>query len=1041
MLFGLLYEQRRLLVLSIGIIIVAGLTSAMVMPRMEDPELTQRVGTVRTTLPGATTSRVESLVADKVIEELREIEEVKQIRSASRPSISTVRVTLKDDVYEVDEVWSRVRDRLKDVRAELPDEAEDPDLDVLELRSYSRIIGISWNGSGEPSFNILARVADELKDVLRDVPGTEVVDVFGEPEEELLVEIDSEQLRASGLSATEVADQISQSDPKVSAGQIRGDRSDMLLEIGGELDSIQRIGNISLRSETTGQSLMLGDIATVQRSIVSPPESLALVNGNRGILIGAILRTDSKIDSWSKRIDEKLSAFKAGLPPSLVIEEVFNQDAYVTARLSELVSNLGLTCLIVSVVVLLMLGWRSALVVCAALPLTGCMVLAGLRYLEIPLHQMSLTGLIISLGLLIDNAIVAADEVQHRLRQGVSGLEAVRGACRQLFLPLVGSTVTTALSFTPIALIPGPSGEFVGTIAVSVILAISCSLFVSLGIVAAITAIFFPNKKAQGRGQGWTFGIQSDLVTKAYEKLLGGLFRVPIIGIGLCLIPPMLGFYVAPQMTEQFFPPAERDQFHVEIELGSEASIGETTRTAQQVSRLMSEVSAVERVDWVVGESIPSFYYNVVPRVSNTPRYAQAHVRISGGNVTEVINLIQKRLSSEITEAQCRVRQLEQGPPFNAPIEVRLLGQDTDTLMELGERVRARLTQDVNVTCTQADLSDSMPKLVFDIGEQEAQMAGLELREIATQLNQTLEGALGGSVIEGTEELKTRVRLTGNRRTSVSDIEAVDLINRSSSGGGAAATPVSAIAQAKLVPQLSLVSRMDGRPMNEVRAYTYAGVLPATVLDPFKEDLESGRFDLPAGYEIEFGGESSERNDAVEALYAQIGMVVVLMITALVMSLQSFRAATIISAVAGLSFGLGFLSVWLFGFPRGFTSIVGTMGLIGIAINDSIVVLAAVRRNVDAARGDVAATVKVVVRETRHVLATTLTTVAGLMPLFLTGGDFWAPLVIAIAGGVLGATLLALIAVPSAHLLLTRFQFGSIDTSVSNAAAKRQGGH
>ena len=226
------------------------------------------------------------------------------------------------------------------------------------------------------------------------------------------------------------------------------------------------------------------------------------------------------------------------------------------------------------------------------------------------------------------------------------------------------------------------------------------------------------------------------------------------------------------------------------------------------------------------------------------------------------------------------------------------------------------------MTCTQADLSNTTPKLVFDIGEQEAQLAGLQLREIAHQLNSVLEGARGGSVIEGTEELHTRVRLTRNRRTRTSDIGSIDIID-GLAPNQANAIPISALGDTKLVPQPSIISRMDGRGMNEVRAYTLAGVLPSTVLDPFKQEIADGRFVLPPGYEVEYGGEASKRDEAVGALWARIGMIVVLMITALVMSLQSFRAAAIIAAVAGLSFGLGFLSVWSFGYPRGFTCIVG----------------------------------------------------------------------------------------------------------------------
>jgi multidrug efflux pump subunit AcrB len=299
--------------------------------------------------------------------------------------------------------------------------------------------------------------------------------------------------------------------------------------------------------------------------------------------------------------------------------------------------------------------------------------------------------------------------------------------------------------------------------------------------------------------------------------------------------------------------------------------------------------------------------------------------------------------------------------------------------------------------------------------------SGLDHATIAQQLDNTLEGAVGGSLLEATEELPIRVRLANTGRGDLVQIASLDLLPATTTVGGQRKfIPVSALAAVDLVPQRAVIARRSGRRENVVRGYTTAGVLPGKVLADYRQQLEAGGLDLPAGYEIEFGGEFAERNEAIGKLSASLGVLMVVMAATLVLSFGSFRLAGIIAVVAAMSGGLGFGSLWLFGYPFGFMAIVGTMGLIGVAINDSIVVLAALRED-DLARGGNRKAIRdVVVRSSRHVFATTFKTIAGFLPLILGGGGFWPPLAITIAGGVVGATLLALVFVPSTYLLVTR---------------------
>ena len=482
----------------------------------------------------------------------------------------------------------------------------------------------------------------------------------------------------------------------------------------------------------------------------------------------------------------------------------------------------------------------------------------------------------------------------------------------------------------------------------------------------------------------------------------------------------MTGFLAATQLPEQFFPPADRDQFQIELELPSQTSIAETLAVSREIRAVILQRPNVASVNWFVGESAPSFYYNVIPRRQNAANYAQAMVQLDGlDGARETIRELQDVLDRAFPQTRMLVRQLEQGPPFDAPVEIRIYGPDLEQLRELGQIVRSRLARLDNVLHTRSDLAESIHKLALDVDEEQARLVGLDHTAIAGQLQTTLEGITGGSVLESTEELPVRVRLASARRSKLSAIDSLELMSANGNRRGAMSQiPLSALANIRLFPASATVPRRNSERMNEVQAYITAGVLPATVVEAFRSGLASAPIDLPPGYRLEFGGEAAERNDAVGNLLSSVGVLLVLMIATLVMSFGSFRMSGIIGIVAGLSMGLGFLALWLFGYPFGFMAIIGSMGLMGVAINDAIVVLAGIRADEAARSGDRDAIQGVVVETTRHVVATSLTTMAGFAPLVIAGGEFWPPMAIAISGGVAGATILALYFVPSMYLLL-----------------------
>lgn len=1015
---NLFYRNPRLLVLTLAMIAVGGLSSYYVLPRMEDPLLTQRVAMITTRFPGADAERVESSVSEVLEDALQEIDEIKELRSVSRRGMSSMTIELRDDIYEVATVWSRIRDKIGDAKAELPDGAAEPVFDQLEVKAYAVIVGLIWDSpsNADPNQAIMRRMAKRLEDQLLAVSGTEKVDTFGAPSEEVLVQIDASNMVSLGLDASDVSNRIAASDAKASAGQFRG-QDDFLLEVSGEFKTLERISNIPLQQNGDGSFVRLSDIASIEKGIQRPQSTAVLIDGKPAIALGVLVRPAMRVDLWSAQAMTTIAEFSDSLPRGIRLQTVFQQNEYVESRLATLMLNLVLAAVAITVVILLMMGWRSAIVVGLALPLAALMVLSGMRFMEIPIHQMSVTGLIIALGLLIDNAIVIVDEVNGRLANGSSAHTAVSESVSHLALPLFGSTVTTALAFAPIALMPGPAGEFVGSIAVSVILAIFSSLFLALTIVPAIAA--FVRSDLLGRTSSnawWRIGLRFPLALDSYRGLLEYVFQRPALGIALGVSLPILGFLQFPKLPEQFFPPGDRNQFQLELELGSQTSLQETLARVQTIRNRILQHPQVADVSWFVGESAPSFYYNVIPRRRNTSNYAQALVQLHPDvKPLPVIRTLQPELNEFAPDCRLLARQLEQGPPFDAPVELRLFGPDLQVLRELGNQLRQVLSQSEHVVHTRSDLSDTVVSLSFNVDEEEARIAGLNHTSIAQQLNDSLEGSIGGSVLEETEELPVRVRVSNDDRSNMASIRSLDLV---SSTDSQSIIPLSALGKVSLEAQSASIPRFNRERMNEVQAYTTAGILPATVLQEFRESLANSNFQLPPSYRMEWGGEAAKRDDAIGNLMANIGTLLVMMVATLVLSFGSFRMAGIIGAVAALSVGLGVGALWVFGYPFGFMAIVGTMGLIGIAINDAIVVLAAIREDARARDGDPQAVREVVLRSTRHVLATSLTTVAGFIPLLVSGGGFWPPLAVSIAGGVGGATILALLFAPSAYIAL-----------------------
>ncbi|MEO0836821.1 MAG: efflux RND transporter permease subunit, partial [Cyanobacteria bacterium J06642_3] len=812
--FTLFYRNTRLLILTVILIFVWGISSYLALPRLEDPELVSRNATIKTFLSGADASRIEALITEKIEDKFIEIEEIKDYSSTSSSGSSIIVVELEDRVQkeEVDIVWSRVQNKIDEVKSELPAGASEPELEKIKIKAYALITALTWQQDDRPNYAILNRQAEVLKDLIQGIPGTEEVELYGDRTEEILVEIEPDAIASYNLTIADISRQIEQSDSKVSAGLLRNN-NDLSLEVSGELDTLQRVRNIPLNFADQGQSIRLQDVAKVSKGVRFPANELAIISDRPGVTLGVHVESGTRLDLWADKVESILDAYRAELPTGMELKTILAQSNYVEDRLNGLILNLFLGAGLVFIVTLVMMGWRSAIIVGTSLPLSILMVFGWMNVMGIPLHQMSITGLIVALGILIDNAIVMVDEVTSHLRDNVKPIDAIKNSIKHLAIPLLSSTITTVLAFLPIALLPGPTGEFVGTIAISVILAISSSLFLALAVMPTLTAKLYKfvgvtkeksARQSSSRKSWWQTGISIPILTRWYSKTIKWTTARPLLAIALALLLPLTGFIKAGSLAQQFFPAADRDQLQIQLELPAATSITQTQALTKQVRDRLLAFEQITDVHWFIGRSAPRFYYNVAGNRDQEANYAQAIVQLKDLVKSDFAKELQTELDRSFDTARILVRQLEQGPPFAAPIEMRIYGSDLDTLQQLGEEVRGLLLAVPDITHTRASLAEVRPQLEFQVDEEEVRLAGLDRRAIAQQLESTLEGISGGSILESTQELPVRVRLSAANRSQLNDLTSLDLLSNQNNSGNSnnrsQSLPLSSLGKVTLCP-------------------------------------------------------------------------------------------------------------------------------------------------------------------------------------------------------------------------------------------------
>lgn len=1034
-----LYTHERYLWLTVLVILMVGVASLRALGRQEDPTITNFFANITTFFPGAEPRRVEALVSRPLEKALRRIAEVDEVRSRSSSGISSVTVELYDTLSdeEIERAWSEVRDAVNDARPQFPPGVLEPVFDNERTLAYVRIIALTSAPGYEVPLSLLSRVAEDLAERSRNFPGAKLVEIFGEAREEIRVDVNEQALRSRGISLRELTGALRGGDPRLASGRASGATNDLLIEVAGEFDSSRRIAAVIVRTDGAGGAVTIGDVAEVYRAQQTPPRAAAYTDGRPGVLLGVAMQEGLQVDRWSRDFGAFLDAYRAEAAAGIAIETSYDQAGYTERRLREVIENLAIGVLLVLLVLLFTLGLRAAAVVAVILPLCTLVSLMLMYQIGLPIHQMSVTGLVVALGLLVDGSIVMTDEVRKQLLAGEQAVDAIGASVARLRIPLLSATATTVLAFVPMVLLPGPAGDFMGSIAKAVVLMLATSLVLALVITPVLAARFLPGGLRSER-RWWQAGMPGGAAGRALARTLDRSIANPLGSVALALTLPLTGFLVFPTLTAQFFPGTDRDQMLMKISMPPGRSINDTYRLVRELDKRLRDEPLIRRIDWTLGESAPPFYYNLVRDREGIPTYAQAMILTRDEERTdELIRRLQRQVDAQHPEARIIVQGIDQGPPVEAPLEVELFGPDLATLRRLGEALRQRMERIAGLTHSTTSLVAGAPKLVFELDEQRVRRAGLELASVAESLDAALRGRIGGEVLEGTQRLPVRARLNEAEWGSAEQIASLRLPLPRAGGDRDAPQSISlsTLGRFELAPANSPITRKNGERLNTIQGFLTRGMLAEEALQDLQRILRDDPVALPAGYRYRFGGDSDARANVVQNLMAPMGMIAAALIATIVLTFNSWRLSALAFTVFVLSVGLSLLSLAIFRYPFGVQALIGVIGSMGVAINAAIIILTALQLDRGAMRGDPRAVRDVVMDSSRHIVSTTVTTFGGFLPLILEGSQFWPPFAMAIAGGVLLSTVVSFFYVPPMFMLAYRRQHRRLRRPPSLATA------
>lgn len=1011
---SLKHRQVTLTVLLMAFI--TGIYSLFTMPRREDPKITIPNGLIIAYYPGATAAQVEEQLTKKIEQYLFEFEEVNKSEtySTTQNGAVVVNVKLNDNVKKTDIFWNKLRHQLLVARnLDLPQGVRGPIVNSDFGDTEALLIAVE---SDDATYDQLTDYCQLLEDKIRTLPEASKIKRIGEQQEQITVAFNNQSLSQYGISLQQVVKVLQSENQVTPTGKIDHGALDVSLYAAGTYHSINEVENQIIGTSNTGAVVRLGDIATLTRAYTDPTEEIT-VNGEKAIVVTVQMLAGNNIVNFGQAVSQQVEATRKILPSNIHLTTIVNQPQLVDTNVSHFLWEFVMAIVSVVLVLIVLLPFNMAAIAATAIPMTVAVTFSLLNVLGIELHQVSLAALIVVLGMIVDDAIVVADNYLALLEQGLDRWNAAWRSASDLVVPILGATITIMASFMPMVILTGSLGEFIRDLPITVTLAFTASFLVSMFFTPILCYLFVkeaktvakpnPNKKKSRRSM-------LDWLQLAYNKTIIWCVKRPVLTISLSLSTIILAALIFKlAVGQRFFPYAERNQFVVEIWTPTGTKLAKTKTALAEVENIIKGDDRVTSYASFAGRSAPRVYYNFAPEFPVT-NYGQILINTTGNDETETMaHDLEKKVANAVPEGIVQVKLMQQGQPQEAPVEIRFFGDDINTLKRLGQQAEDILKNNSGSYLVGNDFKEDYYGISIQLKE-DAKRLGFTTNSIAQVLYVNTNGYAVSTMYEGDDAINIVLQQEEGETIAYQDLENIYM----QSPVTGASVPLRQIATLTPTWQPGRIRHRNGVRCFTIKSETQNGVLPADLLAAVRPKIEA--LPLPVGYHIEYGGEYANKAKSMGKIIGALGISLVLIFLILLIQFQNLKELIIVMSAIPLSLFGAFAGLAITGSNFGFTAFVGLISLSGIVVRNAIILLDQTNELIAEGQGIRDAAIEAGKRRLRPIFLTTMSTSLGLLPMILSGSSMWAPLASVIAFGVCWSMLMALLTVPVLYVMMVK---------------------
>jgi len=993
-------------------LVMGGIYALLRMPRREDPKIHVRTGIVAAMYPGASAAEVENQVTQKVEQRLFKTEGVRREKtySTSRNGAMFINLEVENNIVDTDKFWSKIRLDMAELRkTDLPDGVLGPVVDYDFGDTVAVLLAIHGSDYG---YRELKDYAERVEAAIRRIGAVSKVKRIGEQKEEIDVASSLSRLSQYSVTPEQVTKALEGRNVVHFAGAVPTERGKPPIQATGAFEGEEQIRRVMIDVTHTGQPVYIGDLADVER-VYKDPTQYSRSRGERAILLSVEMQEGNNIVDFGDELHASLDRLRPLLPPDLKIDFVADQPTVVAERVKHFIREFGIAIASVILVTMLLLPFRVALVSAVAIPVTISATFGLLNAFGIELHQVSIAALIVVLGMVVDDAIVIADNYIELLDHGVAREEAAWRSASELAIPVLTATLTIICSFLPFLMLSGATGEFIRALPLTVAIALATSFVVGMLLTPLLSKFFIRQGLAHAQGaKKKNRRSPLEIMQAIYNRVIVVAMRWKAVAVVFGVLAVAAGAFLLQRIPERFFPFAERDQFVIDVWLPEGWKVEATDAAVRRIEEILRREKEVVNYTSFIGSSAPRFYYNVNPQLPDK-NYAQVLVSTESAVVTPtMVRELRPRLAEAVPEARVFLSELQQGPIQEAAIEIRLTGDDEHVLRHWGDQVAELLQRTPGALDVHSDWREDAYRLRVNLRQEVANRLGFTNASIGRVLAGGFEGAPVTTYWEGERDIAVTLRLDPALRQSFNDISNAYVMSPVTG----ARVPLDSIAAVSPVWDPGRIVRRNGVRTLTIRSWAQGGKLPSQVLAQVRPVAD--KLPLPPGYRLWYGGEYENQQDTFPEMVNALLLSSVAIYLILMFQFRSVVEPFVVMAAIPLGLLGASLGLLVTGNPFGFTAFLGIVSLGGVVVRNSIIL-------VDYTRGRMAegvpvekAAIEAGERRLRPIFLTTMAAAVGVTPMILSGSSMWSPLGSAIAFGLVGSMFFTLVVIPVLYVLI-----------------------